>query len=44
MMQVLNKLQLAKRHISGQSDIKQLKVKPIALSIVELCCYAWLEA
>jgi len=30
-------LRLAKRYTTGQSDIGQQKIKPIALSIVELC-------
>jgi len=27
---------LAKKHVSGQSDIKQCKIKPIAWAVIEL--------
>ena len=38
MMQALELLQLAKRHVSGQSDVEQCKIKPQLLS------YACLKA
>jgi len=32
----LHVLQYAKRHLSGLSDLKQWKIKPLALAIIEL--------
>ena len=37
MMCVLYILWLAKRHISRQSDVEREEIKPVVLSIVELC-------
>ena len=37
MMHVLYVLQLAKRHILGQSGMNSEKIKPVPLCIVELC-------
>ena len=36
MMQALELLWFAKRHISGQNDVKRCKIKPIALAVIEL--------
>jgi len=36
MMQTLELLQLAKRHVLQQSDIKQYKIKSIASVVIEL--------
>ena len=37
MKNALYVLRYAKRHLSGQSDVKQLKkIKPVALSVIEL--------
>ena len=35
-MHALYVLRYAKRHVSGQSDVKQCKIKLIALAIIEL--------
>jgi len=37
MMHAFYALLLAKWHGSGQIDVEQCKIKPVALSIVELC-------
>ena len=37
MIRTLYVLRLTKRHISGQSNVEHEKIKPVALSIVELC-------
>ena len=36
MKKALYILRYAQRHLSGQSDVKQSKIKPIALAIIEL--------
>ena len=36
MMQALELLGLAKRHVSGRSDIEQWRIKPVAIAIIEL--------
>ena len=37
MVHALYILQLAKRHVSGRRIVESEKIKPVALSIVELC-------
>ena len=39
MIQALELLQLAKRHISGQSDVtvNSEEIKPVAIAIIDLC-------
>ena len=37
MKNALYKLRYDKRHQSGQSSVKQWKIKPVALAIIELC-------
>ena len=36
-MQALKLLQLAKRHVSGRSDIDSEEIKRLAIAIIELC-------
>ena len=36
MMQALELLRLAKRHVSGRSDVNSEEIKPVAIAIIEL--------
>ena len=37
MMQALEPLWLAKRHVSGHNDIESKDIKPVAIAIIKLC-------